>query len=168
MVVNMLKFLSKEKIKERLQREVKITKEQIERNIEETKKRLKRLKNGLVNQVYLIIKPEDELWNIIKPYQESGKLPKLLQEVYVYTELPGRYERGVAEMEKYTEVVKVTLIPPLFPYTLSPHCDVRVLHHTCLNPRKGRLHIFLEKGYDIEDLFGLLHYYKIFTPPKYL
>lgn len=144
------------------------SKKGIKKEIDEAKGILKKGKNELIDQVSYIITPEKKEWDIIRKLQKSGKLPKFLQQVFVYTK-PRHYERGVYEME-HLKILETKLLR--FPFH-PPYYKEKVFHYTCYNPRKGRLHVLLKKGYSLEDLYGLLlsnalNDYNIFTPPKYL
>lgn len=109
---------------------------------------------------YRIITSKDEEWKKIKELQKSGKLPQFLRQVFVYTN-PRQYERNVLEME-HQKVVEVKL-QRNFPLSTSPLYKETIKHHTCYNPLKRRLHVFLEKYESLKDLGKK----KIFTPPIY-
>lgn len=150
-----------------IKKELEATKKGIDKEIEEMKKIVRKEKNELFNGVSYVITSRHKTWKVIRKLQESGKLPKSLHQVFVYT-IPRQYERNVNEMEHYDKILEVRewRIPFLF-----VAYDERVFHYTCLNPRAGRLHILLKKGYSVEDLYGLLHSYGkdgLFIPPKYL
>jgi len=130
---------------------------------EKIQKELKKAKNQLIDQVYLVITPENQEWEIIRQLQESQILPIGLRQVFVY-KVPRQYERNVMEMEGY-KILDVKLYKVPFAW-ISPWYKEFIRHNTCYNPYQGRLHVFLQEYQSLDDLPYILQKKEdIFIPP---
>lgn len=117
---------------------------------EELQKKVEGVKNGWIDQVSFVIKPEDEGWEKIIELQKSGELPYVLSEVRLYN-IKRQYDGG-AIRNKGLKVVRVELSPIFFNLNISPRVKERVLHPACYNKHTSTLHVFLEQYQTLEDL----------------
>jgi hypothetical protein len=102
---------------------------------------------------YDLITPDRDEWETVEKLQNSGKFPRYLTEVFVYT-IRRQYERYVWEME-HTKAVSVRLTRPLFPLQVSPSYKEITLHEVCYNQVTGKLHVLLQPHESLEDLLYL-------------